>query len=393
MFSILALLFLLPADQFTVEVLPSVQRFTVVVENSPATVEVPKTLPPVATPYWETDEVYVQYWGAEWCGPCRATQPIVEQLCRENKLKLTVFDVDTVSLEVKRQAEVSFIPVLVLCRKGRQFARLSGQQSAASVQAFVDQWNRKADGTPKLKPIPQTRMEAVLVKPASVNYQGFQYTGRVCENPNCQMCAQIAAGLQGTIQYRQVEVQPPPQRNYGQEPASMDVVTRSIAVMNLKPSDVFADLGCGDGRALIAAVKSSGCTAVGVEIDPEKASEAWENVRLAGLTDKISITIGDARNFDTRRWGVTALYAYLYPELLAELRSKFDGVRVGVTPYHSVDGLEMTQVGDLFVFGQSFNSTCSGDDTHGFRSTHKPRVHSDYCCDRAHHDGYECSRQ
>ena len=130
----------------------------------------------------------------------------------------------------------------------------------------------------------------------------------------------------------------------------MDVVNRSIKVMNLTPSDVFADLGCGDGRAMIAAVQASGCEAVGVEIDPEKAKEAWENIKKAGLESKCKIIIGDARNFDQSRWGVTALYCYLYPELLAELRDKFQGVRIGVTPYHSVDGLTMKSVGDLWVY-------------------------------------------
>ncbi len=186
-------------------------------------------------------------------------------------------------------------------------------------------------------------------RPASVMYGGRSYSGRVCSNPNCAMCNQIQRGLQ-QYQPMAIRVEPPQVEDYGQEPSSMDVVQQAIALMNLTQDDVFADLGCGDGKILIAAVQASGCTAVGIEIDAKKAGEAWENVKSVGLDGKITIIIGDARNFDTKRWKTTALFCYLYPELLAELRDKFESVRIGVTPYHSVDGLTMKSVGDLWVY-------------------------------------------
>jgi len=204
--------------------------------------------------------------------------------------------------------------------------------------------------TPKPATIVQ---KPVIVQPSSVMYQGRAYSGRVCNSPGCRMCATIQQGLQRqTIQYQpmSMQIKTPPVTDYSQEPSSMDIVSQAVSMMELKPSDVFCDLGCGDGRAMIAAVKSSGCTAVGIEIDPDKAKEAWANITKEGLESKCSIIIGDARNFDQQRWGVTAMYCYLYPELLAELRGKFDGVRVGVTPYHAVDGLQMLPVGDLWVY-------------------------------------------
>ena len=43
------------------------------------------------------------------------------------------------------------------------------------------------------------------------------------------------------------------------------------------PDDVVYDLGCGDGRIVIAAVQQYGARGVGVDIDPARIAEAEEN--------------------------------------------------------------------------------------------------------------------
>src|SRR5215470_17557967 len=63
------------------------------------------------------------------------------------------------------------------------------------------------------------------------------------------------------------------------------VVDRMLELANLKPGETLYDLGCGDGRILIAAAEKYKVKAVGVEISPKLAEEAQKNIETAGLTD------------------------------------------------------------------------------------------------------------
>jgi precorrin-6B methylase 2 len=59
-------------------------------------------------------------------------------------------------------------------------------------------------------------------------------------------------------------------------------------------SDVVFEPGCGDARITIAAVKAGARRGVGIDIDPERVRESRENVKNAGLADRIEIRHGDA---------------------------------------------------------------------------------------------------
>ena len=53
-----------------------------------------------------------------------------------------------------------------------------------------------------------------------------------------------------------------------------DVVERMLALAGIGPGDVVYDLGCGDGRIVIAAAKTFGARAIGVDIDPALINRA-----------------------------------------------------------------------------------------------------------------------
>lgn len=174
-------------------------------------------------------------------------------------------------------------------------------------------------------------------------------TYRGCGSPNCAMC-----NTRRAVQMRYLQTSyGDPALPAGQQPTSFEVVNDMVGLLGLKRDDVLVDLGCGDGRILIAAVESSGCKAVGVEIDAQRAEVARRKVREAGLGDSITIVTGDARTFDLRSCGATVLTAYLFPELLAELAPKFSQVRVAATPFHPVPGLRMTRHGDVWLYRPS----------------------------------------
>jgi len=70
--------------------------------------------------------VLVDFW-AEWCGPCRAVGPIVEELAKEfaGKLKVVKVDVDE-SQDVSARYRILSIPTLMVFKGGQEVERVIG---------------------------------------------------------------------------------------------------------------------------------------------------------------------------------------------------------------------------------------------------------------------------
>ena len=56
-----------------------------------------------------------------------------------------------------------------------------------------------------------------------------------------------------------------------------------LKLANVQRTDVVYDLGCGDGRIVIAAAREFGARGVGIDIDPDRIREAVANARAAGV--------------------------------------------------------------------------------------------------------------
>lgn len=105
------------------------------------------------------------------------------------------------------------------------------------------------------------------------------------------------------------------------------VATRSDAVQdmlwmaNVGKDDMVYDLGSGDGRIVIAAVRDfSARRAVGIENDPERIRESRENARKAGVTDRVEFIQGDLFTTDFRQASVVTLFLGHEPNI--KLRPK-----------------------------------------------------------------------
>lgn len=126
-------------------------------------------------------------------------------------------------------------------------------------------------------------------------------------------------------------------------------VERILKLANIDENDVVIDPGCGDARYLIAAVEQYGAKkARGIELDPQQAALARERVKAAGLEEYIEIVEGDARTTD---WGdANVAVAYLFSDLLGELKPKLLKMDTVVTYQHSVPGLSMTNDRSAYVW-------------------------------------------
>lgn len=135
-----------------------------------------------------------------------------------------------------------------------------------------------------------------------------------------------------------------------QQGTPIKVVRDTLSLMGLNKDDVLVDYGCGDGRVLIEAYKMYGIKSIGIEINPQVALSALDNIQRAGLSDYISIYVGDVRQFDLENSGATALYCYLYEELLGQLSDHFNKVRVVGSPYHEITGSSLFRADSINIW-------------------------------------------
>ena len=91
-------------------------------------------------------------------------------------------------------------------------------------------------------------------------------------------------------------------------PTPPDVVDRMLRLARAGPGDVVYDLGCGDGRIVIAAAVKFGARGVGVDIDPTLVARAESNARSAGVQDRVRFRVQDAMTVDVSEATIVTLY-------------------------------------------------------------------------------------
>jgi len=97
------------------------------------------------------------------------------------------------------------------------------------------------------------------------------------------------------------------------------VIEAMLNAAKVGPNDVVYDLGCGDGRIVVAAAKR-GARAVGIDIDPERIKEANANAAANGVTGRVQFRQEDLFEADIREATVVTLY--LLPSLNVKLRPR-----------------------------------------------------------------------
>ncbi|APR52657.1 class I SAM-dependent methyltransferase [Sphingomonas koreensis] len=109
-------------------------------------------------------------------------------------------------------------------------------------------------------------------------------------------------------------------------PTPPEVVEAMLDMAQVKDGDVLYDLGSGDGRIPIAAVKRARVKATGIDIDPQRIAEANANAKAQGVEGKVTFRQADLFASDFSDASVVTLYLLdtlnekLRPKLLAELK-------------------------------------------------------------------------
>jgi SAM-dependent methyltransferase len=101
-------------------------------------------------------------------------------------------------------------------------------------------------------------------------------------------------------------------------PTPPAVVRRMLVMANVTRRDTVYDLGCGDGRIVIAAARERGARGVGIDIDPLRIDEARLAARKADVQDRVRFEVADLFESDFSPASVVTLY--LLPSVNLRLR-------------------------------------------------------------------------
>lgn len=82
--------------------------------------------------------VLVEYW-AEWCGPCKAIAPILQEIATEygERIRVAKLNIDE-NPDVPARYGIRGIPTLMLFRNGNVEATKVGALSKSQLTAFID---------------------------------------------------------------------------------------------------------------------------------------------------------------------------------------------------------------------------------------------------------------
>jgi precorrin-6B methylase 2 len=137
-------------------------------------------------------------------------------------------------------------------------------------------------------------------------------------------------------------------------PTPEPVVDQMLTLAQLRAGETVYDLGCGDGRIVIAAAQKFRAHAVGIEIRRDIYEHTLAMVASLGLSDQVKIVHGNALRYDLSPADVVTLYLLtssnerLKPILLKDLKPT---ARV-VSHDFEIQGWKPVTVSKLMVGGR-----------------------------------------
>lgn len=87
-----------------------------------------------------------------------------------------------------------------------------------------------------------------------------------------------------------------------------ETVDGMLKVAEVTKDDLVYDLGCGDGRIVIAAAKTYGARGIGIDLNPKRIEEANANAKEAKVEKLVQFKLGNFYKVDFSDATVVALY-------------------------------------------------------------------------------------
>jgi SAM-dependent methyltransferase len=137
-------------------------------------------------------------------------------------------------------------------------------------------------------------------------------------------------------------------------PTPEPVVDKMLELAGVTKDDMVYDLGCGDGRIVVAAAKKYGCHAVGYDISRQRVRQSRANVKENGVGDLVKIEQADIFTLDLSPASVVTLY--LLPSLNVKLIPQLEKLKPGsriVSHDFNMQGVEPDKVVEVPADGRS----------------------------------------
>ncbi len=103
-------------------------------------------------------------------------------------------------------------------------------------------------------------------------------------------------------------------------PTPPGVVEGMLKLADVKKGELVVDLGCGDGRIVVAAAKDFGARGIGYDLNPERIKEAKENAAKAGVADRVQFI--EKNLFDADIHAANVVTLYLLPSVNEKLKPR-----------------------------------------------------------------------
>jgi uncharacterized protein (TIGR03000 family) len=130
----------------------------------------------------------------------------------------------------------------------------------------------------------------------------------------------VRAGQEVEADLRQADDKLPDKVVIRYVPTPTGVVEAMLKLANVGKDDVVYDLGCGDGRIVVTAVRKFGAKrGVGVDIDPERIKDSHATAKEQGVEDKVEFRQGDVLAIKDYS-AATVVMLYMGNELNLQLR-------------------------------------------------------------------------
>src|SRR5262245_51718735 len=123
--------------------------------------------------------------------------------------------------------------------------------------------------------------------------------------PSCRVARFLAPAILFTISLASAQTpQPKREPDVPYVPTTDAAVAAMLQLAGVTRTDVVYDLGCGDGRIVIAAAKNYGAKGVGIDINPVRIAEAKANAKKAGVENLVRFEENDLFQADFKEASV-----------------------------------------------------------------------------------------